>query len=116
MQLIVSTQTKKMDPYYRLTARYTASTSGTNFQEIQIKAPFMQWITADGYFVAKPFQQWLASSVPLIAQADPKNAVEDVGKGSAQPQTIQAETVGAALDAFATGSNKEAGGKRRKAQ
>ena len=32
------------------------------------------WFTADGYFVAKPFQQWLASSVQAIGEADVKNA------------------------------------------
>lgn len=38
----------------------------------------MQWFTADGFFVAKPFQQWLASGVPLIGEADPKNASNDL--------------------------------------
>ena len=27
----------------------------------------------NGFFVAKPFQHWLASEIPLIGQVDPKN-------------------------------------------
>ena len=46
--------------------------------DIEISAPFMQWFTADGYFVAKPFQQWLATSIPMVGDADPKNAAEGV--------------------------------------
>jgi len=36
----------------------------------------------DGYFVAKPFQQWLASEIPVVAEADPSNVVEEIGRGS----------------------------------
>lgn len=45
--------------------------------EWQIKAPFTTWFTADGYFVAKPFQQWLASSVEMVGDADQMNAMRD---------------------------------------
>jgi dolichyl-phosphate mannosyltransferase polypeptide 3 len=41
-----------------------------------------RWFTADGYFIAKPFQQWLASEVPVIGAADPNNVVEEIGRGS----------------------------------
>ena len=41
-----------------------------------------QWFTADGFFTAKPFQQWLASEIPVIGAADPDNVVEDIGRGS----------------------------------
>jgi hypothetical protein len=41
-----------------------------------------RWFTSDGYFVAKPFQQWLASEVPVIGAADPNNVVEEIGRGS----------------------------------
>jgi hypothetical protein len=43
-----------------------------------------RWFTADGFFVAKPFQQWLASEVPVIGAADPNNVVEEIGRGSSQ--------------------------------
>jgi hypothetical protein len=42
-----------------------------------------RWFTADGYFIAKPFQQWLASEVPVIGAADPNNVVEEIGRGNA---------------------------------
>jgi hypothetical protein len=42
-----------------------------------------RWFTADGFFTAKPFQQWLASEVPVIGAADPGNVVEEIGRGSA---------------------------------
>jgi hypothetical protein len=41
-----------------------------------------RWFTADGFFTAKPFQQWLASEVPVIGAADPNNVVEEIGRGS----------------------------------
>jgi hypothetical protein len=41
-----------------------------------------RWFTSDGYFIAKPFQQWLASEVPVIGSADPNNVVEEIGRGS----------------------------------
>jgi hypothetical protein len=41
-----------------------------------------RWFTSDGYFTAKPFQQWLASEVPIIGAADPNNVVEEIGRGS----------------------------------
>jgi hypothetical protein len=41
-----------------------------------------RWFTADGFFTAKPFQQWLASEVPVIGAADPGNVVEEIGRGS----------------------------------
>jgi hypothetical protein len=45
-----------------------------------------RWFTADGYFIAKPFQQWLASEVPVIGAADPNNVVEEIGRGNAADQ------------------------------
>jgi hypothetical protein len=51
-------------------------------QTIHIRTPMTRWFTADGYFIAKPFQQWLASEVPVIGAADPNNVVEEIGRGS----------------------------------
>lgn len=41
-----------------------------DWETLEIEAPFTRWFTADGEFVAKPFQQWLASAVPVIGKAD----------------------------------------------
>ena len=43
---------------------------------MELSAPFTRWFDADGCFVAKPFQQWLATEVPVIGDADPKNKQE----------------------------------------
>ena len=66
MQISLASKTKKHDPTYYLTV---TTPSGSR----QIKCPFTTWFTADGYFVAKPFQHWLASSVSAIGEADIKN-------------------------------------------
>ena len=39
----------------------------------EISSPFTRWFDSDGYFVAKPFQQWLASEIAIIGDADPKS-------------------------------------------
>ncbi|KAF2400379.1 hypothetical protein EJ06DRAFT_556697 [Trichodelitschia bisporula] len=83
VKLVISTSTKKHDPIYNVTARYTVK-DGSKFveKEVKAKAPFTRWFTADGYFVAKPFQQFLASEISAIGEADPSNVVEEIGRGS----------------------------------
>jgi Microsomal signal peptidase 25 kDa subunit (SPC25) len=73
-------------PVYNVTARWTTERGQT--KERKISAPFTQWFTADGFFVAKPFQQWLASEVPAVGQADPGNVVEEIGRGSGNDQNL----------------------------
>ena len=48
-----------------------------------------RWFTSDGYFIAKPFQQWLASEIPVIGAADPNNVVEEIGRGSGSDGAFQ---------------------------
>ncbi|EMC93564.1 hypothetical protein BAUCODRAFT_50404, partial [Baudoinia panamericana UAMH 10762] len=70
----LSSKTHKHDPTYYLTVSVTDPSTGSNSPSSwQIRAPFTTWMTADGYFVAKPFQQWLASSIEVIGDADLKN-------------------------------------------
>lgn len=68
-QLTIKSEINKNDPTYCLTIK-----SGDRYMAID--AQFMQWFTADGYFVAKPFQQWLASSIDIIGEADPKSLAD----------------------------------------
>ncbi|TKX25570.1 putative signal peptidase complex subunit spc2 [Elsinoe australis] len=86
-KVVISSWTKKLEPNYRLKVRYTGSSGSNDWQESEVSAPFMQWFTADGVFVAQPFQRWLASSVPVIGEVDPKNATgpsqADLGASSA---------------------------------
>lgn len=51
----------------------------------QIRTPFTTWFTADGYFVAQPFQQWIASSVEAVGDVDLKNALRDERDDLAAP-------------------------------
>lgn len=68
-QLTIESETTKNNPTYYLTIK-----SADRYMAID--APFMQWFTADGYFVAKPFQQWLASTVDIIGDSDPKSLAD----------------------------------------
>ncbi|KAI9694350.1 MAG: hypothetical protein M1820_008998 [Bogoriella megaspora] len=81
VQLSLSSKTEKHVPTYILTVRTRKGTQG-QWKESQISAPFTRWFSADGFFVPKPFQQWLASEVAVIGEADPVNVVEDIGRGS----------------------------------
>lgn len=73
LQIAIASKTKKNDPTYYLTVTTSSPESGSP-STWQIKAPFTTWFTADGYFVAKPFQQWLATSIETVGEADSKNA------------------------------------------
>lgn len=57
----------KHDPTYNLTMTYSQGSSAPT--TIKIARPFSQWFDASGRFIAAPFQQMLASSVPVIGKA-----------------------------------------------
>jgi len=57
-KISMASKTKKHDCTYYLTITREAGT-----KQVQIQAPFTTWFTADGYFVTKPFQEWLAKNV-----------------------------------------------------
>jgi hypothetical protein len=97
-QIRISSHTKKHTPVYEL--KVTVTGKGSKAQSLEISAPFSNWFTSDGYFIAKPFQQWLASNVSVIGAADPNNIVEEIGRGS-----------GASTGA-GTGTEGKAGGAR----
>ena len=40
---------------------------------LELSSPFTRWFDVNGCFVAIPFQQWLASEIPLIGEVDLKN-------------------------------------------
>ncbi|KAF2750555.1 hypothetical protein M011DRAFT_395798 [Sporormia fimetaria CBS 119925] len=87
-KISIRSHTNKHDPTYHLIVTITPSPPSTSQKSttLNISSPFTKWFTADGYFTAKPFQQFLASSVPLIGAADPNNDVEEIGRGSGQNQ------------------------------
>jgi len=86
-KLILSSNVTKHIPIYHLTARYAVPSSGSSekegeplWQTIQLSAPFTRWFSSDGSFVPKPFQEWLASEIPVVGKADPGNVVQSDGQ------------------------------------
>ncbi|KAF2682429.1 hypothetical protein K458DRAFT_444103 [Lentithecium fluviatile CBS 122367] len=116
----IATSAKKHFPIYEVDVTFTpAPVNKGHPQKIHIRAPFTRWFTADGYFIAKPFQQWLASEVPVIGAADPENVVEDIGRGSETERVLNV-TGNNAIDVLeqlkASGAKVAPGsGRRRKA-
>lgn len=98
-QVTLASKTKKHVPTYYLTVTTTSSSSAAP-STWQIEAPFATWFTSDGYFVAQPFQAWLASSVNVIGDVDSKNAGRDEGSiataTNGAPTTSGSEAVGTA--------------------
>ncbi|KAL8972370.1 MAG: hypothetical protein Q9183_000596 [Haloplaca sp. 2 TL-2023] len=68
----MASSVKKHTPIYNL--KVCCEKAGQQPQTVNISAPFTRWFDSDGYFVATPFQQWLASEVPMVGKADPKKA------------------------------------------
>ncbi|KAK4697626.1 hypothetical protein P7C71_g479, partial [Lecanoromycetidae sp. Uapishka_2] len=76
----------KHTPIYNLTVRY--SNNKGEEKKLELSSPFTRWFDVDGFFVAKPFQQWLASEIPVIGQVDPSNKDGSSGrKGIADGET-----------------------------
>ena len=100
LQLVIETVTDKVTPIYKVKAKYTTSPAkpgqAPQWKEVELKGEFRKWFSSDGYFVAKPFQYFLASGIPIIGEADPKNTVEYVE--SSQPKSTSAP--GAKLENF----------------
>ncbi|MCJ1408873.1 hypothetical protein MMC19_002950 [Ptychographa xylographoides] len=92
--LTIASSVTKHTPIYKLTVRYSDPETSEPFdwQTQEISAPFTEWFTAEGMFVAKPFQQWLASKVSLIGEADAAYATKR--NIPADSQSIAASTPG----------------------
>ena len=77
----------------------------SNFKEetktLELSSPFTRWFDVNGYFVAQPFQQWLASEIPLIGQIDPKNKRSDA-KAAASEHELSGVTEAAEKEKMET--------------
>lgn len=124
-QITIATSAKKYDPTYNLTVKTPSKT-------LTFSRPFASWFDEQGRFVALPFQQMLASSVPLVGAADPQRvasledkeggAGEGAGaggvEGSGALEGASPEVLDAILEAsrgVASGAEGKKGGRRRKA-
>ncbi|KAL8849897.1 MAG: hypothetical protein Q9221_005163 [Calogaya cf. arnoldii] len=83
----IASSVTKHKPIYNLQVRY--SKSGKEEQTLKISAPFTRWFDSDGFFVATPFQQWLATEIPAIGEADPKKVIGDSGKNEEKTADTQ---------------------------
>ncbi|KAI8633472.1 microsomal signal peptidase 25 kDa subunit-domain-containing protein [Xylariaceae sp. FL1651] len=72
-KISVSTSTKKNVPIYNVAITITPK-SGGGSSKIELVRSFTEWFDVQGHFIALPFQTMLATTVPLIAKADPKRA------------------------------------------
>lgn len=69
--LSIASSVAKHTPIYNITVEYSNPKGEAKI--LELSSPFTRWFDVNGFFVAKPFQQWLASGIPLIGQIDPKN-------------------------------------------
>jgi len=91
VKLVLSSSSDKSSASYNVKVKYTtssktATTQQQQWKEIELKSPFAKWFSSDGYFVARPFQHFLASNIPIVGEADPKNTVEYVEAPRPPPQ------------------------------
>lgn len=97
---MIATSTDKVSPIYNVKAKYMTSPAKPGqkpqWKEVELQGEFRKWFSADGYFVARPFQYFLASGIPTIGEADPKNTVEYVESSQSKP----ASAPGAKLENF----------------
>jgi hypothetical protein len=89
IQLELSTTTDKINPTYNVKVRYSKGSS--KWTEAKLTSAFAKWFSEDGYFVARPFQHFLASNIPIVGEADPKNVAAYI-EPVAAPQAIATGT------------------------
>ena len=71
VQVSIASNVKKHTPLYNITVHQKNPTEEK--EPLKLSASFTRWFDQDGGFVAKPFQQWLATEIPAIGAADTKN-------------------------------------------
>ncbi|KAL6872375.1 microsomal signal peptidase 25 kDa subunit domain-containing protein [Trichoderma longibrachiatum] len=113
-KITVATSTKKLDPTYRLSITVTDTSAKSRI--IEIAKPFASFFDESGYFVAAPFQQILATAVPIVGKLDPKRIKsESQDMLNASPEILDAILAANNAAAASTGAEAVEGGKRRKA-
>ncbi|KAJ4151499.1 hypothetical protein LMH87_012192 [Akanthomyces muscarius] len=105
-KITISTTTKKNVPIYNLgiTVSPKRTTATDRPQTYTLAKEFAGWFDEVGFFVAAPFQEMLASAVPLIGKQDPKRVKASREMLDANPDL---------LDAVLAASGTEARGEAR---
>jgi len=96
-KISISTSTKKNVPTYNVVVNITPKNGGIS-SKVEFVRSFTEWFDAQGHFVALPFQTMLATTVPLIAQVDPKRAA--VAAATAPGVSSDSTTVSTASSSF----------------
>ncbi|KAI0009481.1 microsomal signal peptidase 25 kDa subunit-domain-containing protein [Xylariaceae sp. FL0662B] len=112
-KISIATSTKKNVPEYNM--KITLTPKKGEAQTIELKRPFTEWFDVQGHFIARPFQTMLATTVPVIAKADPKRAATGPATDF---MSADASVLDALVAAESTGVEKGSKGKksnRRKA-
>ncbi|KAF9761769.1 hypothetical protein IL306_003672 [Fusarium sp. DS 682] len=114
-KISISSSTKKNVPIYNLTITVTDKNSKSTVHKIA--KPFSDWFDQTGQFVAVPFQELLANSVPLIGKRDPKRVTVSKELLDASPDVLDAILAANAtgVEASTPEVTEKKGGKRRKA-
>lgn len=107
-KISIATSTKKNVPIYNVKVTITPKKGGKS-HTLEFQRPFTEWFDSVGHFIAPPFQTIFASSVPIIATADPKRVAESQTTPSVPAATATGETDfvqldQATLDALAAGT------------
>ncbi|KAI9890062.1 MAG: hypothetical protein M1814_004461 [Vezdaea aestivalis] len=106
-ELTIQSSVDKHVPIYHLRVKYLLP-GKSDYHVLSLQAPFMKWFSEDGFLVAKPFQQWLATEIPVIGSADPKNVV----KGEAITLEARASGVSGVLSEIQGSSKRSTKGAR----
>ncbi|KAI9788442.1 MAG: hypothetical protein M1816_006878 [Peltula sp. TS41687] len=123
VELHIQSRVEKHNPMYFVSARYCTSIKATKtttaaaaeqqqkWRTVDIQAPFSRWFDEQGHLVVQHLQQWLATEIPVVGGADPKNVipqasgVEKVRRGD--PSLLQT-----AFEGAETGTDTQMGGPR----
>ncbi|KAF5000310.1 hypothetical protein FGRMN_1854 [Fusarium graminum] len=111
----ISSSTKKNVPIYNLEVTVTNKSSKPSVHKIS--KPFTGWFDETGQFVAVPFQELLANSVPAIGKRDPKRVTVSKELLDASPDVLDAILAANAtgVESVTAGVTEKKGGKRRNA-
>ncbi|OAA71321.1 Signal peptidase complex subunit 2 [Cordyceps fumosorosea ARSEF 2679] len=98
-EITISTTTKKNVPIYNLdiTVRPKRAADGKP-QKYTLAREFAGWFDEVGFFVAAPFQEMLASAVPLIGKQDPKRVKASAATVDASPDLLDAVLAASATE------------------
>ncbi|KAM3431125.1 hypothetical protein MY4824_007326 [Beauveria thailandica] len=98
-KITISTTTKKNVPVYNLEITVQPKRAGEKTQTYSLAKEFAGWFDEVGFFVAAPFQEMLASAVPLIGKQDPKRVTASRETLDANPDLLDAVLAASATEA-----------------